>query len=152
MAYVDQEHDQLKADKSVWEIISGGNEIVELGGRQMNSRAYVSRFNFSGTDQEKKVGNLSGGERNRVHLAMMLKEGANLLLLDEPTNDLGRKHAAGPGRSPGKFRRLRRHHLARPLVPGSHRHAHSRLRGRLAGLLVRGQLQRLRRKQEGAAG
>ena len=88
LAYVDQEHDQLTSDKSVWETISGGNEVVELGGKQMNSRAYVSRFNFSGTDQEKKVGNLSGGERNRVHLAMMLKEGANLLLLDEPTNDL----------------------------------------------------------------
>ena len=88
LAYVDQEHDALTADKSVWQVISGGNEIVELGGRQMNSRAYVSRFNFSGTDQEKKVGKLSGGERNRVHLAMMLKEGANLLLLDEPTNDL----------------------------------------------------------------
>ena len=88
MAYVDQEHDRLQAEKSVWEIISEGNEWVELGGKQMNSRAYVSRFNFSGTDQEKKVGKLSGGERNRVHLAMMLKEGANLLLLDEPTNDL----------------------------------------------------------------
>ena len=88
LGYVDQEHDQLSADKSVWEIISDGNEWVELGGKQMNSRAYVSRFNFSGTDQEKKVGNLSGGERNRVHLAITLKEGANLLLLDEPTNDL----------------------------------------------------------------
>ena len=88
LGYVDQEHDQLSADKSVWEIISEGNEWVELGGKQMNSRAYVSRFNFSGTDQEKKVGNLSGGERNRVHLAITLKEGANLLLLDEPTNDL----------------------------------------------------------------
>ncbi len=88
LAYVDQEHDRLKSEKSVWETISEGNEWVELGGKQMNSRAYVSRFNFSGTDQEKKVGNLSGGERNRVHLALMLKEGANLLLLDEPTNDL----------------------------------------------------------------
>ena len=88
LAYVDQEHDQLQAEQSVWQTISEGNEWVELGGKQMNSRAYVSRFNFSGTDQEKKVGKLSGGERNRVHLAMMLKEGANLLLLDEPTNDL----------------------------------------------------------------
>ena len=88
LAYVDQEHDQLNASKSVWETISEGNEWVELGGKQMNSRAYVSRFNFSGTDQEKKVDKLSGGERNRVHLAMTLKEGANLLLLDEPTNDL----------------------------------------------------------------
>ncbi len=88
IAYVDQEHEQLNVDKTVWEIISGGNELIELGGRQINSRAYVSKFNFSGADQEKKVGKLSGGERNRVHLAMMLKKGANLLLLDEPTNDL----------------------------------------------------------------
>lgn len=88
LAYVDQEHDVLDPNKSVWETISGGNELIELGGRQVNSRAYVSKFNFSGADQEKKVGKLSGGERNRVHLAMMLKKGANLLLLDEPTNDL----------------------------------------------------------------
>ncbi|MCU0468568.1 MAG: energy-dependent translational throttle protein EttA [Arcicella sp.] len=88
MAYVDQEHNQLKAEKSVFETVSGGTEMTLLGGRQVNARAYVSKFNFNGADQEKKIGNLSGGERNRVHLAMMLKEGANLLLLDEPTNDL----------------------------------------------------------------
>ncbi|MFW5726305.1 MAG: ATP-binding cassette domain-containing protein, partial [bacterium] len=88
LAYVDQEHDMLDPDKTVWQIISVGNELIELGGKQVNSRAYVSKFNFSGADQEKKVGKLSGGERNRVHLAMMLKKGANLLLLDEPTNDL----------------------------------------------------------------
>ncbi|MFT4032672.1 MAG: energy-dependent translational throttle protein EttA [Siphonobacter sp.] len=88
MTYVDQLHDSLKADKSVYETISGGNDPMLLGGRMVNARAYVSRFNFSGSDQEKKIANLSGGERNRVHLAMMLKEGANLLLLDEPTNDL----------------------------------------------------------------
>ncbi|MBC8156400.1 MAG: energy-dependent translational throttle protein EttA [Bacteroidetes bacterium] len=87
-AYVDQEHDGLNPDKSVFETISGGSEWVMLGGKQSNARAYCSRFNFSGGDQEKKIGMLSGGERNRVHLAMMLKEGANLLLLDEPTNDL----------------------------------------------------------------
>jgi sulfate-transporting ATPase len=88
VAYVDQEHDGLDPNKTVFETISGGNEWIMMGGKQSNARAYVSRFNFGGADQEKKIGILSGGERNRVHLAMMLKEGANLLLLDEPTNDL----------------------------------------------------------------
>jgi len=88
LAYVDQSRDVLDPDKTIWEVISEGQDIVQLGNHQMNSRAYVSRFNFSGTDQQKKVSALSGGERNRVHLARMLKEGANVLLLDEPTNDL----------------------------------------------------------------
>jgi len=88
LAYVDQSRDALGTEKTIWEIISDGQETLELGSRQVNSRAYVARFNFSGTDQQKKVGSLSGGERNRVHLARMLKGGANVLLLDEPTNDL----------------------------------------------------------------
>jgi energy-dependent translational throttle protein EttA len=88
LGYVDQSRDTLRADKTVWEEISDGLDIVELGRSQVPSRAYVAGFNFKGADQQKKVGQLSGGERNRVHLAKMLKSGANLLLLDEPTNDL----------------------------------------------------------------
>jgi ATP-binding cassette ChvD family protein len=88
LAYVDQSRDTLHSDKSVWEEISDGLDTIALGPRQVNSRAYVARFNFGGADQQKKVGMLSGGERNRVHLAKVLKEGANVLLLDEPTNDL----------------------------------------------------------------
>lgn len=88
LAYVDQEHSNLNPDHTVFEAISGGTEHLMLGGKQVNSRAYVSKFNFSGADQEKKISMLSGGERNRVHLAITLKEGGNLLLLDEPTNDL----------------------------------------------------------------
>ena len=87
LAYVDQSR-TLDPQKSIWEEITGGADLLKLGAREVNSRAYVARFNFSGTDQQKKVGMLSGGERNRVHLAKMLKEGANVLLLDEPTNDL----------------------------------------------------------------
>jgi len=88
MAYVDQSRNVLDPEKSIWEVISEGQEMIPLGSQLVNSRAYVARFNFSGSDQQKKVGRMSGGERNRVHLARMLKEGANVLLLDEPTNDL----------------------------------------------------------------
>jgi ATPase subunit of ABC transporter with duplicated ATPase domains len=88
LGYVDQSRDSLDDKKTVWEEISGGNDIIYLGKRELNSRAYCSAFNFKGGDQQKKVGMLSGGERNRVHLAKMLKSGANVLLLDEPTNDL----------------------------------------------------------------
>ncbi len=88
LGYVDQSRDALKPDATVWEEISGGHDIIELGKREVPSRAYVGNFNFKGSDQQKKVGQLSGGERNRVHLAKMLKSGANFLMLDEPTNDL----------------------------------------------------------------
>jgi ATP-binding cassette ChvD family protein len=88
LAYVDQSRESLEAKKSVWEEISGGADTIDLGGRTVQSRAYVASFNFKGTDQQKRVGELSGGERNRLHLAKTLKSGANLLLLDEPTNDL----------------------------------------------------------------
>jgi ATP-binding cassette ChvD family protein len=88
LAYVDQTRDALDPDKTVWEEISGGADVITVGDRRMNSRAYVAGFNFKGTDQQKKVGKLSGGERNRVHLAKLLRRGGNLLLLDEPTNDL----------------------------------------------------------------
>ena len=88
IGYVDQQHAALDPNSSVYDVISGGNEVIEVGGKTINSRAYVSRFNFSGSDQQKKVGVLSGGERNRLHLAMTLKTEANVLLLDEPTNDI----------------------------------------------------------------
>lgn len=88
IGYVDQSHAGIDLDKSVYEVLSGGEETIKLGGRELNSRAFLSRFNFSGSDQEKKCGALSGGERNRLHLAMTLKEEANVLLLDEPTNDI----------------------------------------------------------------
>ncbi|MCA9132722.1 MAG: energy-dependent translational throttle protein EttA [Planctomycetales bacterium] len=88
LGYVDQNRDALDPEKTVYQVISGGHDVLEMGGRKMNSRGYVSKFNFRGPDQEKKVGRLSGGERNRVHLAKLLRRGSNVLLLDEPTNDL----------------------------------------------------------------
>jgi len=88
LGYVDQAHEEIDPEKSVYEVISGGNELIKIGGKMMNARAYTGRFNFSGADQEKKCGVLSGGERNRLHLAMTLKSESNVLLLDEPTNDI----------------------------------------------------------------
>ena len=88
LAYVDQLRESLDPEKSVWELVSGGLDNILVGRREVNSRSYIARYAFSGADQSKKVGSLSGGERNRVHLALMLKQGANVILLDEPTNDL----------------------------------------------------------------
>ncbi|MCX7865179.1 MAG: ATP-binding cassette domain-containing protein, partial [Novosphingobium sp.] len=88
LGYVDQSRDHLDPSKNVWEEISGGHDYMTVNGNEMSTRAYVGAFNFKGQDQQKNVGKLSGGERNRVHLAKMLKEGGNVLLLDEPTNDL----------------------------------------------------------------
>mgnify|MGYP003319799074 FL=1 len=88
IAYVDQQHADIDMEKTIWQQITNGQDQVNVGGKLMNSRAYVAKFNFSGSDQNKKVGVLSGGERNRLHLAMTLRQEANVLLLDEPTNDL----------------------------------------------------------------
>jgi len=88
LGYVDQSRDSLAADKTVWEEISGGDDVFHFGKQEIQTRAYVAAFNFRGSDQQKKVGQLSGGERNRVHLAKMLRKGGNVMLLDEPTNDL----------------------------------------------------------------
>ena len=139
LGYVDQSRDTLDAKKNVWEEISGGYDIITLAKREMNSRAYVGAFNFKGADQQKKVGQLSGGERNRVHLAKMLKSGANLLLLDEPTNDLDVDTLARARRGAARFRRLRCHHQPRPLFPRPRRHPHAGLRGRQPCRMVRGQ-------------
>ena len=88
ISYVDQAHKDLDPDKTVYEVVGGGNELITVGGSQLNVRAYISKFNFTGADQQKKIGVLSGGERNRVQLAITLREGGNVLLLDEPTNDI----------------------------------------------------------------
>ena len=145
LAYVDQSRDALDADKTVCEEISGGHDIIELGKREMlEPRLRCGSFNFKGADQQKKVGQLSGGERNRVHLAKMLKSGGNVLLLDEPTNDLDVDTLRALEEALRRLRRLRRGHQPRPLVPRPHRHPHPGLRGRQPGRLVRGQLPGLR--------
>ncbi len=106
LGYVDQSRSTLDPEKSVWEVISEGSESIWLGRAEVNSRAYVGRFNFTGSDQQKPVKLLSGGERNRVHLARMLKEGANVMLLDEPIERPRRQHPAGPRRGDPGLRRL----------------------------------------------
>ena len=132
MSYVDQSRDALDADKTVWEEISAGMEQIKVGDRWMNSRAYTAGFNFKGSDQQQKVGKLSGGERNRLHLAKLLRSGGNLLLLDEPTNDLDVDTLRALEEALLSFAGLRGGHLPRSLVPRPRRHARARLRGRLA--------------------
>ena len=144
VGYVDQSRDALNADKSVWEEITGGNDEVELGKRKVASRAYVSWFNFKGRDQQRKVGALSGGERNRVHLAKLLKAGAQPAAARRADQRSRRRHAARARRGAAGLRRLRRRHQPRPLVPRPHRHAHPGVRRRQQGRLVRGELSGLR--------
>ena len=151
VAYVDQSRGHLDDKKSVWEEISGGVDQILLGGKkEMPSRAYCGWFNFKGADQQKKVGQLSGGERNRVHLAKLLKEGGNLLLLDEPTNDLDTETLGALEVGAGGFPGMRGGDLARPLLPRSTGHTHPGFRGRQPRRVVRGQLRRLRGGQEEA--
>ena len=139
-SYVDQNRDALNPENTIFQEITGGQDPIVLGKRKVPPRAYVAQFNFKGPDQEKKVGNLSGGERNRVHLAKLLKSGGNLLLLDEPTNDLDVEMLRALEEAPDRLRRLRRRHQPRPVVPGPDRHPYPRLRGRQQGRLVRRQL------------
>ena len=143
-SYVDQNRDALNPENTIFQEITGGLDQVVLGKRKVPSRAYVASFNFKGPDQEKKVANLSGGERNRVHLAKLLKSGGNLLLLDEPTNDLDVDMLRALEEALARLRRLRRGDQPRPLVPRPDRHPHPRLRGGQPGRLVRRQLPDLR--------
>jgi ATPase subunit of ABC transporter with duplicated ATPase domains len=139
-SYVDQDRDRPDPAKSVHDEISAGQDKIVLGKREIPSRAYVAMFNFKGQDQQKRIGDLSGGEMNRLHLARTLKKGGQPAALRRADQRPRRRHAAGAGRGAVEFRRLRRRHQPRPLVPRSHRDAHPGLRRRQPGGLVRGQL------------
>ena len=144
VGYVDQSRDALDPNKTVFEEITGGDDEIELGKRKVASRAYVSWFNFKGGAQQRKVGTLSGGERNRVHLAKLLQRGPEPAAARRADQRPRRRHAARARRGAAQLRRLRRGHQPRPLVSRSHRHAHPRLRRRQPRRLVRGQLPGLR--------
>ena len=148
LAYVDQSRQSLDDSKTVWQEISGGLELIKVGNYETSSRGYVGRFNFRGAQQQQLIGELSGGERNRVHLAKVLKTGGNVLMLDEPTNDLDIETLRALEEALLEFPRLRHRHLARSLVPGSHRDPHSRFRRQQRSRLVRRQLRRIRRGPE----
>ena len=152
LGYVDQSRDSLSANKTVHEEISGGEDEIALGKRTVASRAYVSWFNFKGRDQQRLVGELSGGERNRVHLAKLLRAGGNVLLLDEPTNDLDVDTLRALEEALLQFRRLRRRHQPRSLVSRPDRDAHAGVRGREPGGVVRGELSGLRGRSAAASG
>ena len=143
LGYVDQSR-ELDPEKTVWETVSDGDDEIRLGSRRVASRAYCSWFNFKGRDQQRTVGTLSGGERNRVHLARLLRGGANLLLLDEPTNDLDVDTLRALEDALVAFAGCVAVISHGPVVPRPHRHPHPRLRGRQPGRLVPGQLPGLR--------
>ena len=151
LSYVDQNRSGLDGDKTVWEVVSDGLDHLMVGKVEMPSRAYVAAFGFKGPDQQKPTKVLSGGERNRLNLALTLKIGGNVLLLDEPTNDLDVETLSVAGERAAGVPRLRRGHLPRPDVPRPGGHPHPRLGGHRRGpgqvVLVRGQLRGVREEQ-----
>ena len=152
ISYVDQSRENIDPKKTLWAVVSATSSTTSTSARsRCRRRAYVSAFGFKGPDQQKPAGVLSGGERNRLNLALTLKQGGNLLLLDEPTNDLDVETLVQPGERAAGVPRLRRGRLPRPVVPGPGRHAHPRLRGRVQVVLVRGQLRVVREEQDRAA-
>ncbi len=150
ISYVDQDRARIDPGKNVWEAISDGESFIRVGNVEFPSRAYVAAFGFKGADQQKPAGVMSGGERNRMNLALTLKQGGNLLLLDEPTNDLDVETLALTGERAARVPRLCRDHQPRPVVPRPGRHAHPRLGGWRELVLVRGQLRGLREEQDRA--
>ena len=144
VGYADQTHKDIDPKKTVYQVVSGGQEFIRMGGKEVNARAYLSKFNFAGADQEKLCGVLSGGERNRLHLALTLKADANVLLLDGADQRYRREHATCLGGGAGELRRLRRRRLSRPLVLGPYLYPYPVVRGRFQRGLLRRDLFRIR--------